>query len=121
MQHRQPQPPWRLDHTGVGQELGQVTADRRGVVVEEAAAGTDLAQAQLPVFEFLDRMRDDGIATPVVMLTGTDTDESVLEGYQRGAQYYLTKPFKPQALVNIVDFLIGDLDEKARAELEAKL
>ena len=58
---------------------------------------------------------------PVVLLTAQSKDEDVLSGYTRGADYYITKPLKPAALLNIVDYLIGDLSPDARAKLEALL
>jgi two-component system, OmpR family, alkaline phosphatase synthesis response regulator PhoP len=58
---------------------------------------------------------------PVILLTAQAKDDDVLGGYQRGADYYLTKPLKPAALLNIVDYLIGDLPAAERATLEALL
>ncbi|HVO24623.1 MAG TPA: response regulator [Candidatus Margulisiibacteriota bacterium] len=58
---------------------------------------------------------------PVILLTGQAKDADVLGGYQRGADYYITKPLKPAALLNIVDYLIGDLAPDERTKLEALL
>lgn len=58
---------------------------------------------------------------PVILLTGQSKDNDVLRGYQRGADYYITKPLKPAALLNIVDYLIGDLSPDERAKVEALL
>jgi DNA-binding response OmpR family regulator len=55
---------------------------------------------------------------PVVMQTSLSGGDSLMAGYQAGADYYLTKPFKPSALVNIVDYLIGDLPPEQRSRLE---
>jgi CheY-like chemotaxis protein len=54
----------------------------------------------------------------VVLLTAQTKDEDVLGGYQMGADYYVTKPLQPSVLLNIIDYLIGDLapDERARIE-----
>jgi len=72
-------------------------------------------------FEVLKRARDKGVTAPVVMLTARTKDEHVLEGYQLGADYYVTKPFQAQTVLNIVQFLIGDLTAEQRTELEKKL
>jgi two-component system chemotaxis response regulator CheY len=70
----------------------------------------DVIMAEMDGFETLERIRQLGFnATPVIMLTGQTRDEQMIAGYQAGVDYYLTKPFKPEALVNIVDYLIGDL------------
>lgn len=37
--------------------------------------------------------------TPVIFLTGCDQDEEMLEGFEAGADDYVTKPFKPKELV----------------------
>jgi DNA-binding response OmpR family regulator len=81
----------------------------------------DIDMPGLNGFEVLRRARDAGVTAPVVMLTGRSKDEHVLEGYQGGADYYIPKPFHAQTVLNIVEFLIGDLSEEQRAELEKKL
>ena len=40
------------------------------------------------------RMRDQGVASPVIMLTAADTDEDTIQGLDAGANDYVTKPFK---------------------------
>ena len=37
---------------------------------------------------------------PVIMLTGNSSDEDLLKGYMYGADYYITKPFKLQTILN---------------------
>ncbi len=58
---------------------------------------------------------------PVVLLTAQSKDEDVFGGYKKGADYYITKPLKPTALLNIVDYLIGDLSPNEKAKLEPLL
>lgn len=58
---------------------------------------------------------------PIVMLTAKDADKDIVEGYRTGATYYLTKPFNPDVLLNVVDYLVGDLAPEERAALELKL
>ncbi len=45
---------------------------------------------------------------PVIMQTARDSKESMLEGLQAGAYYYLTKPYDRQTLVAIVRTAISD-------------
>ena len=40
------------------------------------------------------RMRQDGVATPVIMLTAADTDDDTVKGLDSGANDYVTKPYK---------------------------
>ena len=35
---------------------------------------------------------------PVIMVTARDQDSEILEGYQSGADYYITKPFTAKQL-----------------------
>jgi DNA-binding response OmpR family regulator len=44
------------------------------------------------------RLRDNGLEMPVLMLTARDTLEDKLEGFSRGADDYLVKPFAMQEL-----------------------
>ncbi len=50
-------------------------------------------------FEVVRAMRDEGVKTPVLMLTArTETDDKV-NGLDAGADYYLTKPFQSRELL----------------------
>jgi DNA-binding response OmpR family regulator len=68
---------------------------------------------QLPA-DVLDR-------TPIVLLTAMGQDRDVMTGYSMGATYYITKPFKNQHVLDIVDYLVGDLDAAQKAALEGRL
>ncbi|MBI2899712.1 MAG: response regulator [Planctomycetes bacterium] len=58
---------------------------------------------------------------PVVLLTAKTGDGDISEGYRRGASYYITKPCEPRTVLNIVDYLVGDLDLAERERLETQL
>ena len=81
----------------------------------------DVVMPGMGGLETLAEMRTLGYAVPVVLLTARATDEDLIGGYEKGADYYITKPLKPSALLNIVDFLIGDLSPEERARLEKQL
>jgi len=87
---------------------------RRGLTEEghavdcafEGNAGFELARAQpfdaiildimlpkLNGYEFAKRLRAEGIATPVLMLTAKDTVPDIVNGLDLGADDYMTKPF----------------------------
>jgi hypothetical protein len=40
---------------------------------------------------------------------------------QQGADCYITKPLRPAQLLNIIDYLVGDLPPRERASLEPLL
>ena len=44
---------------------------------------------------------------PVVLLTAKATDEDVWEGWQSGADYYITKPFNVEEFVHFFDYLFS--------------
>ncbi len=50
-------------------------------------------------FQVTADLRKDGISTPIIMLTAKDTLDDKVEGLDRGADDYMTKPFAPQELL----------------------
>ena len=45
------------------------------------------------------------------MLTAKAQDRNVMEGYQRGADMYLTKPFNPLELISFVKRILQSSNE----------
>ena len=82
----------------------------------------DVMMPGLDGLQTLGKIRQRGFTgLPVVLLTAQSTDEQILGGYKKGADCYLTKPLQPSMLLNIVDYLIGDLPAAERARLEPLL
>ena len=57
-----------------------------------------LLDIMMPVmngYEVLEKIRemDEFLELPIIMVTAKDQDGEILEGYQYGADYYITKPF----------------------------
>lgn len=52
------------------------------------------------------QIRDAGIRTPIIMLTGVDSEDDAVRGLESGANDYVTKPFR-----------IGELTARIRAHL----
>src|SRR5262245_46374432 len=72
--------------------------------------------------ELAERIRDSTQGSiPVVFLTALDSDETYFEGHQHGGSYLLEKTGEPQKLLDIVDYLAGDLDPVEREFLREKL
>ncbi|OBR66471.1 DNA-binding response regulator [Paenibacillus oryzae] len=44
-------------------------------------------------FEVLNRLRQNGVRTPVIILTARNAEEEVVQGLKHGADDYITKPF----------------------------
>lgn len=62
----------------------------------------DVMLPKLDGFTVLRRLREAGKATPVLMLTARSEVSDKVEGLDRGADYYLTKPFDPKELLACV-------------------
>jgi DNA-binding response OmpR family regulator len=96
------------------------TLTRRGYDVVTGADGreaVELALAEHPDLIFLDVMmpnmsgfeacqvlrRDHGLEVPIFLLTARGQERDVAEGEAAGATCYLTKPFSPRRLADLVD------------------
>jgi DNA-binding response OmpR family regulator len=49
--------------------------------------------------EFVASLREKGIQTPVIYLSAKNKDTEIEEGFLRGGDDYITKPFKPKELI----------------------
>lgn len=49
--------------------------------------------------EVCQRLRDEGVRVPIIMLTGADTDQDAVTGLDSGANDYVTKPFRLNVLL----------------------
>jgi DNA-binding response OmpR family regulator len=58
---------------------------------------------------------------PVVLITGRESADDAVEAYELGAAHYIRKPFENQHLLEVVEFLIGDISDERREELMARL
>jgi DNA-binding response OmpR family regulator len=81
--------------------------DFRAIEAPTGGAGIEAAAEQRPDLILLDvdlpdldgrevcrRLRERGVRSPVIMLTGASADESVIQGLESGANDYVTKPFR---------------------------
>lgn len=53
----------------------------------------DIMLPGLNGFEILNRLRQNGVRTPVIILTARNAEEEVVQGLKHGADDYITKPF----------------------------
>jgi len=65
---------------------------------------SDIQMPEMNGFEFLSKVRKQGFTkhTPVVMLSGRAESKERIKCYRLGAQDYLTKPFNPEELEELV-------------------
>ncbi len=57
-------------------------------------------------FQAAQRLRTEGVETPILMLTAKSALEDRVHGLDCGADYYLTKPFEPEELLACVRTLL---------------
>ncbi|MBK7899931.1 MAG: response regulator [Azonexus sp.] len=76
----------------------------------------DRMMPKLDGMEFLRRLKAEErlVDIPVIMQTAASTPQQIREGLDAGAYYYLTKPYEPEALVQIVRSALDDLRTRAR-------
>ncbi len=69
----------------------------------------DIMMPQMDGLEVLTRLREnpDTASIPVILLTQKADDEDVLGGYKMGADYYLTKPFTKNQLLDGVNSILS--------------
>ena len=83
--------------------LEKLAADKPDLVV------MDVMMPELDGFEALQHMKADSATAdiPVIMLTAKAQDADVFQGWQSGADLYLTKPFNPSELITFVKRILA--------------
>ena len=82
----------------------------------------DIMMGDISGYDVMRRLPELGVTDlPVVLLTAKGEVDDILVGYEKGAAYYIPKPFKNEYVINIVDYLIGDLSEEQREEIALRL
>ena len=71
----------------------------------------DVMMPEMTGFEVLKRIRADEelVSIPVILLSAKSQQEDVRAGMELGATEYITKPFRPAALLECVKRLLHDL------------
>jgi CheY-like chemotaxis protein len=74
----------------------------------------DVMMPHLDGFQVLDWMKTQSHLSdlPVIVVTGRDKASDFLTGYQKGACYYLTKPFTVDQVTFALDTIFGTDDEE---------
>jgi two-component system alkaline phosphatase synthesis response regulator PhoP len=69
----------------------------------------DIMMPEMDGFEVLARLREDPTTKrlPIIMLTARTDDKDIFEGWRRGADEYVTKPFDPHDLVEIIKMVLS--------------
>jgi CheY-like chemotaxis protein len=69
----------------------------------------DVMMPGLSGLDVLETLRDDPAFTsiPVILVTAKSQDEDLLNGYQTGADYFISKPFTPRQLLHGIGLVLG--------------
>lgn len=81
---------------------------------------TDIQMPRLDGLALMDRLRERGIAIPVVGITGFGDKELVVDLLRRGCREYLDKPFTPQDILSMVDKVMRQ-DQVVRYAQESRI
>lgn len=90
-------------------------------VLEEESVDLILMDRNLPGVEgskFIESLRKKGMQTPVIFVSAKEKDEEIEEGFERGGDDYITKPFSMKELILRVKAL---LRRTKRLSLEGNL
>ena len=79
----------------------------------------DVNLPRMSGFDILKRLRSEGTATPVMMLTVRSSEEDQVRGLDLGADDYLTKPFSPRTLLARVRAMLRRSGQDRPAPLSA--
>jgi two-component system chemotaxis sensor kinase CheA len=89
----------------LGHSVEQFASGREALAFLESSPTVDMfmldvMMPQLNGYEVLSllRQRQEYDSTPIVMVTACDSESQVLQGYQQGADYYITKPLTLEQL-----------------------
>ncbi len=89
-----------IEQLALHQEFATESADNAQAAIERAKLGhidlliMDVGLPDMDGREAVRVMRKNGFKSPVIMLTGHDTDSDTVLGLEAGANDYVTKPFK---------------------------
>ncbi len=110
---------------GHGYEVGMVgTAEDALVVLDNERFDLVLTDLQMPGMDgltLLDEVKRRSPNTPVVMITAHGSMDTVVQALRRGVSDFVSKPFRPDELVSIVDREVARHKQAAPAVLGLQL
>ncbi|MDQ7043685.1 MAG: response regulator transcription factor, partial [Sulfurimonas sp.] len=82
--------------------VGFLNTKRVASLLEEEDIDLIIMDRNLPGIEgseFIESLRKDGMQVPVIYLSAKDKDSEIEEGFLRGGDDYMTKPFNMKELI----------------------
>jgi len=89
--------------------VGFSSTQRVEQFLEEETPSLLIVDRNLPFMEgseFIANMREKGYDTPVIFLSAKDSNQAIDEGFLRGGDDYMTKPFRMQELLHRVQAIL---------------
>ncbi len=89
--------------------------------LEEENPSLLIVDRNLPLVEgseFIKEMREKGYDVPVIFLTAKDTEQAIDEGFLRGGDDYMTKPFRMNELLHRVHAILRRTGSTKQAKLK---
>jgi DNA-binding response OmpR family regulator len=78
----------------------------------------DIMMPRVDGYQVMEHMKSKGLEVPVVMLTAKGQPKDVWKGYVEGCHYYITKPFESESLIRGVNYLLSNLSDAQRQDVE---
>ena len=82
----------------------------------------DLSMPKMDGHAVIRQLREHGFEKlPIVILTADVSPRTMFRSYNEGGDYYITKPFENEYIINIIEYLIGNPPANRRQWLEEHL
>ncbi len=120
-----------VDDEGDVRLIIKTLLNKQGYMVDEAENGEEalrklsstqydlmILDIMMPDVDGFDVLDKANTAPPVIMLTAKLDINSVCGAYQRGATVYIPKPFDHNFLVDVANYIIGDISSEERSRIE---
>lgn len=92
----------QVDEAGNGREaLEKVASNAYDLII------SDIRMPEMDGLTFLDRLKEDEISCPVIIITAFGTVDSAVDAMKRGAIDYITKPFDEERILLTVEKAVG--------------
>jgi CheY-like chemotaxis protein len=78
----------------------------------------DIMMPKMDGYQVMDKLKAINPELPVVMLTAKAQPKDVWKGYVEGCHYYITKPFESENFIRAVNYLLSNLSEHQRTDIE---
>jgi len=102
---------------------GFLSAENVEQFLEEENPALMIVDRNLPNIEgseFVAKMRSIGYEIPVIFLTARDKESDLVEGFESGADDYMSKPFSPKELLLRIDALLKRSGAKSNSKIRYK-